>query len=102
MLEKEIERRLALGVREHGGLCYKFVSPSTPGVPDRIIITPDGRVIFVELKTEIGRLANIQKWQISEMQKRGADVRVIKGWAAAKELLAEMFPAKKGGDHDGV
>ena len=56
MLEKEIERRMVQMVKQRGGLCYKFVSPSNPGVPDRIIITPDGKIIFVELKTEIGRL----------------------------------------------
>ena len=92
MLEKEIESRMARMVKERGGLCYKFVSPSNPGVPDRIIITPDGRVIFVELKTEIGRLANIQKWQMSEMKKRGADVRVAKGWEAVKDLIDEVLP----------
>ncbi len=92
MLEKEIERRMVKMVRERGGLCYKFVSPSNPGVPDRLIITPDGRVIFVEIKTDIGRLAKIQKWQISEMQKRGADVRVVKGWDAVKKLVEEVLP----------
>lgn len=92
MLEKEIESRMARIVKERGGLCYKFVSPSNPGVPDRIIITPEGRVIFVELKTEIGRLANIQKWQLSEMKERGADVRVVKGWKAVKALIDEVLP----------
>ena len=43
MRESEIERRLVQQVRKHGGLCYKFTSPGNPGVPDRIIITPDGR-----------------------------------------------------------
>ena len=70
MKESQIEAKLVRMVREHGGLCYKFVSPNNPGVPDRIIITPDGRTVYVELKTEVGRLANIQQWQISEMQKR--------------------------------
>ena len=92
MLEKEIERRMVQMVKQRGGLCYKFVSPSNPGVPDRIIITPTGRVVFVELKTEIGRLSNIQKWQRAEMQKRGADVRVVKGWDAAKALVEEVMP----------
>lgn len=92
MREKEIENRMVRIVKERGGLCYKFVSPSNPGVPDRIIITPDGRVVFVELKTEIGRLANIQKWQIEEMRKRGADVRVAKGWPSVKALLEEVLP----------
>ena len=93
MLEKEIERRMVQTVRERGGLCYKFVSPSNPGVPDRIIITPNGRVVFVELKTETGRLAKIQTRQLDEMRKRGADVRVAKGWPAVKALLEEVLPS---------
>lgn len=91
MLEKEIERRMTLMIKQRGGLCYKFVSPSNPGIPDRIVITPDGRVIFVELKTETGRLAKIQKWQVSEMQKRGVDVRVVKGWDAVKNFIEEVM-----------
>jgi len=92
VLEKDIERRMVQMVKQRGGLCYKFVSPSNPGVPDRIIITPAGRVIFVELKTEIGRLSKIQTWQRGELQKRGADVRVVKGWPAAKALIEEVLP----------
>ena len=94
MLEKEIERRLGAGIKRLGGLYYKFVSPNLPGVPDRIVVMPGGRVIFVELKTETGRLANIQKWVISEMRERGADVRVVKGWNEAKALLEELKEAQ--------
>lgn len=96
MRESQIEARLARMVRERGGLCYKFISPSNPGVPDRIIITPDGRTVYIELKTETGRLQRIQEWQISEMRKRGADVRVAKGLKAVKALVAELF--LEGGD----
>ena len=92
MKESAIESRLVRMVRERGGLCYKFVSPGNPGVPDRIVITPDGKTIYVELKTEVGRLANIQQWQIAEMRKRGADVRVVKGLDAAKAFVKEVFP----------
>lgn len=92
MKESQIEAKLVRAVRDRGGLCYKFVSPNNPGVPDRIIITPDGRTVYVELKTEVGRLANIQQWQISEMRKRGADVRIAKGLPAVKALVAELFP----------
>ena len=92
MKESAIEARLVKMVRERGGLCYKFVSPSNPGVPDRIVITPDGRSIYVELKTEIGRLANIQRWQLDEMRKRGADVRVLKGLEEVKAFVREVMP----------
>ena len=90
MLEKTIERHLVDGVKRLGGLCVKFVSPGTPGVPDRIIITATGKIIFVELKTETGRLAKIQRYTIEQMMRRGADVRVIKGLDSVKELLAEI------------
>lgn len=94
MKESQIERRLVEGVKMLGGMCLKFVSPGTLGVPDRIIITAKGRVIFVELKTETGRLTKIQRYVIGEMQKRGADARVVKGIDEVKELLAEI----EGGD----
>lgn len=91
MKESAIEARLVRLVRDRGGLCYKFVSPGNPGVPDRIIITPDGRSVYVELKTEVGRLANIQRWQLDEMRKRGADVRVLRGLEEVKGFVEEVF-----------
>ena len=94
MTEASIEKRLVEGVKKLGGICLKFVSPSTPGVPDRIVITADGSVIFVELKTEIGRLSKIQKYVTGEMLKRGADVRIVKGLDQVKQLLVEI----EGGD----
>lgn len=93
MLESTIERRLVEGVKNLGGMCLKFVSPSVPGVPDRIIITANGKVIFVELKTEKGRLSKIQKYVTGEMMKRGADVRVVKGLDEMKLLLTEIEKA---------
>lgn len=97
MLEKTIERRLVEGVKALGGMCMKFVSPGTQGVPDRIILTATGRVIFAELKSETGRLTKLQKYTIEQMRKRGADVRVVKGMDAVHELLAEI-----GGDAGGI
>ena len=93
MREGSIESKLVRMVRERGGLCFKFVSPGNPGVPDRIVITPAGRTVYVELKTEAGRLAAIQKWQHEELRKRGADVRTLKGLEQVKAFVEEVFPA---------
>ena len=93
MRESSIESKLVRMVRERGGLCFKFVSPGNPGVPDRIVITPAGRTVYVELKTEVGRLAAIQKWQHEELRKRGADVRTLKGLEQVKAFVEEVFPA---------
>lgn len=50
MLEKDVEKRLIKPVRQLGGLCLKFETPGFTGVPDRIILLPGGRVLFVETK----------------------------------------------------
>ena len=50
MREKDIERKLKMEVSSHGGICWKFVSPGTAGVPDRIILMPKGKIAFVEVK----------------------------------------------------
>lgn len=90
MKESTIEARLVREVKKRGGLCYKFTSPGNPGVPDRIVILPGGTTIYVELKTEIGRLAKIQKWQIEELRSRGAVVRVLKGMDQVLAFLEEV------------
>lgn len=49
MKEQTLERKLTTVIQAIGGLCWKFSSPGTAGVPDRICIR-HGRIIFIELK----------------------------------------------------
>ncbi len=89
MLEKEIEKKLVEGVKKLGGIAYKWVSPGNDGVPDRMVCLPGGSVVFVELKTEVGRLSGRQKVQIKRLQALGFDVRVLYGAAEVEEFLKE-------------
>ncbi len=50
MLEKNIEKKLSLAVKKAGGIAPKFVSPSFAGMPDRLVLLPDGKFAFAELK----------------------------------------------------
>ena len=50
MKEKQIESRLTAEVKKRGGIAVKFVSPSFAGMPDRLVLLPDGHVAFAELK----------------------------------------------------
>ena len=50
MQEKDIEKKLRIGIKGIGGLCLKWVSPGYTGVPDRMILLPGGIIRFAELK----------------------------------------------------
>lgn len=90
MLEKDIERKLAVGVKRAGGKVYKFVSPGNAGVPDRIVIWPNGVIHFVELKTSKGVLSRLQGVQARELQKLNQKVFVLKGDDAVSGYLEQF------------
>ena len=50
MLEKEIEAKVVAYAKTKNYIVYKFASPSNRSVPDRIFITPNGKVKFIEFK----------------------------------------------------
>ena len=61
-LEKEIEQKLVKIVKKHGGRCEKLVNIGFYGFPDRSILLPGGKVIFVETKRPKGsKVAALQK-----------------------------------------
>ena len=50
--EKNTESYLRNQIKAIGGKAYKFISPGNDGVPDRLIVFPGRRVVFVETKSE--------------------------------------------------
>lgn len=40
----------SLEVKKAGGVAFKFISPGRRSVPDRIVLLPGGRIVFVECK----------------------------------------------------
>lgn len=83
---------LEKAVEAIGGLCWKFTSPGTAGVPDRICIHR-GRVIFVELKAP-GRLPRpIQRRRIQQLTDHGMDVIIVDSIKGAKEVADALRAA---------
>lgn len=89
MQESRVEARLVRGVKALGGLCWKFVSPGTAGVPDRIVLLPGGRVALVELKQKTGRLSAIQRLRRRELRQVGAEVWTLYGPSDVDRFLSE-------------
>ena len=48
--ESLIESNLVKQVKAAGGTAYKFTSPGRRSVPDRLVLLPGGRAVFVECK----------------------------------------------------
>lgn len=71
MRESDVERYLVREVERRGGLAPKWVSPGNNGVPDRLVILPGGRTLFVETKAPDGRMKALQRRWARELTERG-------------------------------
>lgn len=90
MLEKDIEKLFRDEIKKAGGKAYKFTSPGNDGVPDRIVMLPDGRIVFVELKTDTGKLSRLQELQRRQIAELGQTVRVLHGLAEVRDFFLEF------------
>lgn len=90
MKESEIEKILVREVKKLGGIAYKWVSPGNDGVPDRIVVFPDRKPVFAELKTDKGRLTALQEVQIGRLKKLGQEVAVIYGLDGLSQFFQDQ------------
>jgi hypothetical protein len=91
MLEKQIENKLTLMVKQHGGIAVKFVSPSFAGMPDRLVLLPDGIVAFVELKAPGKKPRPLQVARHKLLRSLGFQVYVIDGIEQIGGMLDELL-----------
>ena len=76
MLEKQIETAFVKATHQRGGLCLKFTSPSMAGVPDRLVLLPDGHMGFVEMKAPGKHPRPLQVQRINQLKRLGYQVFV--------------------------
>jgi len=90
-VEKILERQLRIKVEKRGGKLLKFVSPGMSGVPDRILLYPVGKIIFIEMKDTGKKLEPLQIKRASELRALGHDVRCIDSKQDIDDLVKEVF-----------
>ncbi len=93
MREKEIEQKLVKAVHAAGGICPKLVSPGFDGMPDRMVLLPDGKLTFVEVKAPSKVPRPLQVARHRQLKALGFRVYVIDSVEQIKYMLEE-----KGGD----
>ena len=97
-MEKDIEKALTRMVGKCGGMCLKWVCPGWAGVPDRIVLLPGGRVIFVELKRpQGGKMSAMQKWWANKLNSLGFLHLWVKSHEDVKALEQALFGQQGGG-----
>ena len=94
MLEKTIERKLTVAVKKAGGIAVKFVSPSFDGMPDRLVLLPDGLIAFVELKAPRKRPRPLQEARHRLLRSLGFKVYVIDKPEQIGGMLDELQAAR--------
>ena len=95
MLEKDVQAKVRRYAESKGWLTRKWSSMNVRGVPDCIFINSFGVVIFVEFKSEKGRLSKLQKLEIDKLRDNGAEVYVVNSVDLGKKLVDLYSGIKK-------
>ena len=90
MREKQIEQKLRLMVKSAGGIAPKFVSPGFAGMPDRLVLLPNGVFAFAELKAPGMKPRALQVARHEMLRELGFKVYVIDGIEQIGEMLNEI------------
>lgn len=75
--EKSFERRLVNHCKLLGCIPVKMTDPMNAGLPDRMIIMPGGKVVWVEIKSSGKKPSRLQQKRFDEMLKMEHPVYVV-------------------------
>ncbi len=90
MREKVIERKLVEAVKQRGGICPKFVSPGFDGMPDRLVLLPEMKFGFVEVKAPGKEPRPLQKARHRLLARLGFQVHVLDKLKQIGKILDEI------------
>ena len=95
MREKTVEQKLVKAVKNRGGICPKLVCPGFDGMPDRLVLLPDGKVGVVEVKAPGEKPRPLQVSRRNLLRSLGLQVYTLDDITAIPRMLDEI-----GGKHD--
>ena len=92
MRESQIEAHLAQRVKALGGLCWKFTSPNLRGVPDRVLLMPEGQTYWIELKAPGQQPNLLQQRRHAELRARSHRILMLDSVEAVDYFLEAICP----------
>ena len=90
MREKAVEEKLKRAVKAEGGMCPKLISPGTDGMPDRMVLLPEGHMGFVEVKAPGKKPRPLQNNRHEKLRDLGYTVAVLDDPQQIPEILDEI------------
>jgi hypothetical protein len=86
--ERKVEAHLVKLAKQRGFLCRKLRWIGRNGAPDRVLFTPKGLVIWVEVKAPGKRPSRLQEAEHTRLRMFNQLVYVVDSEAAVEELFA--------------
>lgn len=85
--EKVIESHLCRLTREAGGLALKYTSATQTGYPDRLLLFPGGKTVWVEVKSKGLYPTPLQCLRIRRLREVGQRVEICDSRQRAEEIV---------------
>ena len=90
MREKEIENDLIYKTKKRGGIALKFTSPGYDGVPDRLVLLPNSKMGFVEVKAPGKKPRALQIARMQMLRSLGFKAYVLDDKKETEVILNEI------------
>lgn len=88
--EKIIERHMVEAIKNLGLLALKYSNATQSGYPDRLVLLPEGRVLWVELKSRGCKPTKLQQLRHAELRRMGHTVEVVDSLDAVAAITERL------------
>lgn len=89
-IEKNLEKALKKRVFQLGGRTVKLSAKSDKGWPDQLILMPNGKTYFREIKDEGLEPSDLQKYKIKLLRDLGFDAGYINSWQGLNDFTNKI------------
>lgn len=90
MTEKQLQARCVKWAKSVGWKARKQSHPGANGALDYLFRRAHRQLVFVEFKSETGRLSKLQELELNDLLNDGFDAAVIDTFDEFKKLLSEF------------
>jgi hypothetical protein len=79
MTEQQIQKKRIAQLENEGYYVIKLTVTNKNGIPDLIAIPRGSNVLFSEIKKPKGKLSELQKFRIKELEEYGIQTEIYRG-----------------------